>query len=110
MIFYTSVRCKLLLWKAKWGVWRPRKFGLHSSSACASSGLSPGPPDRFIELSVVPDEKPPHIPVMLKEVLHYLDIQRGQVCFLSYYLCKLFKFLSIYCFGVSLNIPKAYKP
>lgn len=99
MIFYVSVRCKPLVWKANlagWRAWRPRKFGLHSSSACTSSGLSPGPPDRSIELSVVSDEKPPHIPVMLKEVLHYLVIQRGQVRFHSYYLCKLFDFLRIY--------------
>lgn len=108
MIFNMSVRCKTLLWKANpmgWRVWRPQKFGLHSSSACTSSGLSPGPPDRSTELSTVSDEKPPHIPVMLKEVLHYLDIQRGQVCFHSYYMYKLFDFLRMYyCLSVFLNV------
>ncbi|KAK9542853.1 hypothetical protein VZT92_000679 [Zoarces viviparus] len=31
------------------------------------------------ELSSVLTQKPPHTPVMLKEVLHYLDVQPGQV-------------------------------
>lgn len=112
MISSMSMRCKPLLWKANLAggkVWRPRKFGLHSS-ACTSSGLSPGPPDRSLELSVVSDEKPPHTPVMLKEVLHYLDIQSGQVCLHSCYFCKLFDFLRIYyCLIVPLKMAKAHK-
>lgn len=53
---------------------------LHSSSVSASSGFDPGTLDKSVELSTVSNTKPPHTPVMLKEVLHYLDIQEGQVC------------------------------
>lgn len=54
----------------------------------ASSG--PGSLGRSEKLSSVPTEKPLHTPVMLKEVLHFLDIQPGQVCSHLFYLCKLF--------------------
>lgn len=96
MIFHMSVRSNPLLWKtnlAGWRAWRSWKLSLHSSSVCASSGLGPGPLNRSVELSSVSTEKPPHTPVMLKEVLHYLDIQLGQVCFHLCYLCKLFDVL-----------------
>uniref|UniRef100_A0AAQ4P6R2 12S rRNA N(4)-cytidine methyltransferase METTL15 n=1 Tax=Gasterosteus aculeatus aculeatus TaxID=481459 RepID=A0AAQ4P6R2_GASAC len=69
-----------MLWKtnrAVWRAWRSWKSSPHSSTACASSG--PGPLDRSEELSSVLTPKPPHTPVMLKEVLHYLDVQPGQV-------------------------------
>ncbi|XP_068436558.1 LOW QUALITY PROTEIN: 12S rRNA N4-methylcytidine (m4C) methyltransferase [Clinocottus analis] len=69
-----------MLWKANstvWRAWRSWKLSLHSSTACASSG--PGPLDKSEELSSVFTQSPPHKPVMLKEVLHYLDIQPGQV-------------------------------
>lgn len=81
-----------MLWKtnrAVWRAWRSWKSSPHSSTACASSG--PGPLDRSEELSSVLTPKPPHTPVMLKEVLHYLDVQPGQVRLHLRYFCKLFK-------------------
>ncbi|XP_070764388.1 12S rRNA N4-methylcytidine (m4C) methyltransferase [Enoplosus armatus] len=80
MIFHMSVRSNPMLRKtnlAVWRAWRSWKLSLHSSAVCASSG--PGPLDRSEELFSVSPEKPPHTPVLLKEVLHYLDIQLGQV-------------------------------
>ncbi|KAL3065571.1 hypothetical protein OYC64_015681 [Pagothenia borchgrevinki] len=80
MIFHLSVRSNPMLRKtnlAVWRAWRSWKLSLHSSTVCASSGT--GPLDRSEELSSVSSEKPPHTPVMVKEVLHYLDIQPGQV-------------------------------
>lgn len=88
MIFHMSVRSNPMLWKtnlAVWRAWGSWKLSLHSSTVCGSSG--PGPVDRSEELSSA--EKPPHTPVMLKEVLHYLDIQLGQVCLHLCYLCKI---------------------
>ncbi|XP_029000485.1 probable methyltransferase-like protein 15 [Betta splendens] len=79
MIFHMCARSNLLLRKehlAVWRAWRPWKLQ-HSSGVCASSG--PGPQDRSEDLSSVSPEKPLHTPVMLKEVLHFLDIQPGQV-------------------------------
>ncbi|KAM3626274.1 uncharacterized protein V6R79_026109 [Siganus canaliculatus] len=75
-----SARSNLILRKpnlAVWRVWRSWKLSLQLSTACESSG--PGPSHGSEEMSSVSTEKPPHIPVMLKEVLHYLDIQPGQV-------------------------------
>ncbi|XP_038556802.1 probable methyltransferase-like protein 15 isoform X1 [Micropterus salmoides] len=80
MISYMSVRSNQVLQKtnlAVWRAWRSLKLSVHCSTVCVSSG--PGPLDRSEELSPVSVEKPPHMPVMLKEVLHYLDIQLGQV-------------------------------
>ncbi|KAM3877044.1 12S rRNA N(4)-cytidine methyltransferase METTL15 [Diretmus argenteus] len=48
------------------------RFSGHSSTGGSPS--SPGLLDRPVST-----EKPPHTPVMLKEVLHYLDIHPGQV-------------------------------
>ncbi|KAM9366980.1 12S rRNA N(4)-cytidine methyltransferase METTL15 [Symphorus nematophorus] len=84
MVFLISLHSKPMLRKtnlAVWRAWRSWKLSLHSSTVCASSGpgLGPGPLDRSEELSSVSTEKPPHTPVMLTEVLHYLDIQLGQV-------------------------------
>ncbi|XP_072236815.1 12S rRNA N4-methylcytidine (m4C) methyltransferase [Leuresthes tenuis] len=62
---------------AAWRAWRTFMFGLHSSAVGLSSG--PCATDRSEELSAVSSEKPPHTPVMVKEVLHYLDIQPAQV-------------------------------
>ncbi|KAM4593733.1 12S rRNA N(4)-cytidine methyltransferase METTL15 isoform 1-T3 [Odontesthes bonariensis] len=62
---------------AAWRAWRTFTSGLHSSAVGLSSG--PGATDRSEELSAVSSEKPPHAPVMVKEVLHYLDIQPAQV-------------------------------
>ncbi|XP_070817667.1 12S rRNA N4-methylcytidine (m4C) methyltransferase isoform X2 [Chaetodon trifascialis] len=79
MIFHMSVRSNPILRKtnlAVWRAWKSWRLNLHSSTVCASSGAGPGPLDRSEELS---PEKPPHTPVMLKEVLQYLDIQQGQV-------------------------------
>ena len=69
---------------AAWRAWRTFTFGLHSSAVGLSSG--PGATDRSEELSAVSSEKPPHAPVMVKEVLHYLDIQPAQVCLHRSYL------------------------
>ncbi|XP_031180022.1 probable methyltransferase-like protein 15 isoform X1 [Sander lucioperca] len=80
MTFHMCVRSNPMLRKtnmAVWGAWRSWKLSLHSSTVYASPG--PGPLDRSEELSSVSTEKPPHTPVMLKEVLHYLDIKPGQV-------------------------------
>lgn len=81
MIFHIPVhsssviqKTNLVLWRS-WGTWRTLRLSLHSSVAAASS--APGPMDRPQEPSST--EKPPHTPVMLKEVLHYLDIQPAQV-------------------------------
>ncbi|XP_053180423.1 probable methyltransferase-like protein 15 [Scomber japonicus] len=74
MTFHLSVRFNPMLRKtnlAVWRLWRSWKLNLHSSTVCASSGSL----DKSEELS----EKPSHTPVMLKEMLHYLDIQPGQV-------------------------------
>ncbi|XP_070689436.1 12S rRNA N4-methylcytidine (m4C) methyltransferase [Pempheris klunzingeri] len=78
MIFQMVLRSNPMLRKtnlAVWRAWRSWKLSLHSSTVCTSSG--PGPLDRSEELSSI--KKLPHTPVMLKEVLHYLDIQPGQV-------------------------------
>ncbi|KAI3376977.1 hypothetical protein L3Q82_000215 [Scortum barcoo] len=75
MLSHMSVCASPMLQKANlavWRAWRSWKLSLHSSTVCASSG--PGPLDRSEEQSLA--EKPPHTPVMLKEVLHYLDIQQ----------------------------------
>ncbi|XP_039984968.1 probable methyltransferase-like protein 15 [Xiphias gladius] len=80
MIFHMSVRSNPVLRKtnlAVWRAWRSWKLSLRSSTLGASSG--PGPWNGSEELSSVSTENPPHTPVMLKEVLHYLDIQPGQV-------------------------------
>ncbi|KAM9766122.1 12S rRNA N(4)-cytidine methyltransferase METTL15 [Menidia menidia] len=63
--------------RAVWRAWRTFSSSLHPSVG----GLSPGPGtrNRSEELSAVSPEPPPHTPVMAKEVLHYLDIQPGQV-------------------------------
>ncbi|XP_034535544.1 probable methyltransferase-like protein 15 isoform X2 [Notolabrus celidotus] len=75
MIFHMSMRSNPILRRTHltvWRAWRSWKSRLHSSTLCASPG--PGPLDRSEE-----SEKPPHTPVMLKEVLQYLDVQQGQV-------------------------------
>ncbi|KAM8762810.1 12S rRNA N(4)-cytidine methyltransferase METTL15 isoform 3-T5 [Acanthopagrus schlegelii] len=80
MIFHMSVRCNPILRKtnlAVWRAWRSWKLGQHPCTVHSSSG--PGPLDKSEEQSSVSTEKPPHTPVMLKEVLHYLDVQPGQV-------------------------------
>ncbi|XP_035508190.1 probable methyltransferase-like protein 15 [Morone saxatilis] len=80
MVFHMCLRSNPLLRKANLAVrrvWRSWKISLHSSTLCASPG--PGSPDSSEEPTSVSTEKPLHTPVMLKEVLHYLDIQQGQV-------------------------------
>uniref|UniRef100_A0A674PGX3 12S rRNA N(4)-cytidine methyltransferase METTL15 n=1 Tax=Takifugu rubripes TaxID=31033 RepID=A0A674PGX3_TAKRU len=78
MLFHPSPRC-CLLWKslAGWRTWRSWLSSLHSSSVSAHSG--PGSLDGSTRLPSDSTDKVPHTPVMLKEVLHYLDIQQGQV-------------------------------
>ncbi|KAM4743981.1 12S rRNA N(4)-cytidine methyltransferase METTL15 [Anableps anableps] len=76
MVFNSNI----MIWKtnlAAQRAWRSLMLRLNSSAA----GLCSGPVswDRSDELSTASAEKPPHTPVMLKEVLHYLDIQPAQV-------------------------------
>ncbi|KAF7654893.1 hypothetical protein LDENG_00063420 [Lucifuga dentata] len=81
MICCVSVRSSPLSWKANlaaWRAWMSWKFSVHSSTA-GSTSSGPGSPDRTQEPSSVSTERPPHTPVMLKEVLHYLDIHPGQM-------------------------------
>lgn len=88
MILHMSVRSNLLLQKAPltvWRAWRAWRL-LHFSVAGTSSG--PGSLGRSEELSPVSTEKLLHTPVMLKEVLYFLNIQPGQVCLPL--LCKVF--------------------
>uniref|UniRef100_A0A3Q0RDD0 12S rRNA N(4)-cytidine methyltransferase METTL15 n=1 Tax=Amphilophus citrinellus TaxID=61819 RepID=A0A3Q0RDD0_AMPCI len=80
MIFHTTVRSYSMIQKphlAAWRAWRRLKLRLHSSFVGASSG--PGPVDRSEDPSAASAEKSPHTPVMLKEVLQYLDIKPAQV-------------------------------
>lgn len=74
-------------------------LSLHSSAVSASPNS--GSFDKSKEVFSVSAETPPHTPVMLKEVLHYLDIQPAQVCLHSNYLCKPFgvhDFVYVYLF------------
>lgn len=64
-------KTNLALWRAL----RTFRLSLHSSAV----GVSSGPEDKSEDGPEVSPDKPPHTPVMLKEVLHYLDIQPGQV-------------------------------
>lgn len=87
MISHMLLRSHPLLRKtnlAVWRAWRSWKLSLHTSTVSASPG--PGSWESE-ELSSVSAERPPHTPVMLKEVLHYLDVQPGQV---SLHLCCFF--------------------
>ncbi|XP_047436692.1 probable methyltransferase-like protein 15 [Mugil cephalus] len=80
MIFPVSSCSNSLLRKtnlAAWRAWRRLKLSVHSPVACASSG--PGPLEGSEDVPSGSAAKPPHTPVMLKEVLHYLDVQPAQV-------------------------------
>lgn len=77
MVFCIPVRSMSLTWNINLTMRRARTLKLYSSVAGTSSCR--GPPDGSEELSAVWSEKPPHTPVMLKEVLYYLDIQPAQV-------------------------------
>uniref|UniRef100_A0A3Q3XB39 12S rRNA N(4)-cytidine methyltransferase METTL15 n=1 Tax=Mola mola TaxID=94237 RepID=A0A3Q3XB39_MOLML len=81
MIFQLSVRSCPLSRKTNLTGWRVLRSCLHSSSICALPGTGPGPGCLYSpeELSSVSTEKPHHTPVLLKEVLHNLDVQPGQV-------------------------------
>ncbi|XP_068179007.1 12S rRNA N4-methylcytidine (m4C) methyltransferase [Antennarius striatus] len=87
MIFHVGVRFNPTTYLVVQRAWKACKLGIHSPAIGASSSPFPGPgpgpdpgsTDRSEELSSVSIEKPPHTPVMLKEVLHYLDVQVGQV-------------------------------
>lgn len=88
MICHISVHLRPLLRKTNLAVWKVRRSWKSSlnSTVCASSSPGPGPGPglgplgRSEDTSSVTPEKPPHCPVMLKEVLQYLDVQKGQVC------------------------------
>lgn len=75
-------------------------LSLHSSAVSAS--LGPGSLDKSKEVSSVSAETRPHTPVMLKEVLHYLDIQPAQVCLHPNYLCEAF---GVVKYGVKEQCP-----
>ncbi|KAM6942842.1 12S rRNA N(4)-cytidine methyltransferase METTL15 [Xenentodon cancila] len=60
-----------------WRVWRTFTLSLHSSVVGAS--FSPGRSERSKDLSPGSAERSPHMPVMVKEVLHDLDIQPTQM-------------------------------
>nr|XP_019935696.1 PREDICTED: probable methyltransferase-like protein 15 isoform X1 [Paralichthys olivaceus] len=80
MIYHMFLRSNPVLWKthlAVWRSWRSWKLSLHSSTIGASSGT--GHSDRSEDPCSPSSENPPHTPVMLKEVLHNLNIQPGQV-------------------------------
>ncbi|XP_003445738.1 12S rRNA N(4)-cytidine methyltransferase METTL15 [Oreochromis niloticus] len=79
MIFHMTVRSYPMrkTHLAAWRAWRRLRPRFYSSFVGASSG--PGPGDGSEDPSAVSAEKPPHTPVMLKEVLQYLDIQPAQV-------------------------------
>ncbi|XP_006780324.1 probable methyltransferase-like protein 15 isoform X1 [Neolamprologus brichardi] len=80
MIFHMTVRSYPMMRKthlAARRAWRRLRPRLNSCFVGASSG--PGHEDRSEDPSAVSAEKPPHTPVMLKEVLQYLDIQPAQV-------------------------------
>ncbi|XP_015239604.1 PREDICTED: probable methyltransferase-like protein 15 isoform X1 [Cyprinodon variegatus] len=65
---------KIMIWKtspAALTAWRSLMWKLSSAAGLCSG---PGSSD-----SSVSDEKPPHTPVMLKEILHYLDLKPAQV-------------------------------
>ncbi|KAM9409151.1 12S rRNA N(4)-cytidine methyltransferase METTL15 [Pholidichthys leucotaenia] len=80
MIFHMPLHSYPVIRKtnlAAWRAWRRFKMSLHSTFDGVSSG--PGPLDGFEEHPAVPAEKLLHTPVMLREVLHYLNIQPAQV-------------------------------
>ncbi|XP_047219457.1 probable methyltransferase-like protein 15 [Girardinichthys multiradiatus] len=76
MLFNSNI----MIWKTNPAVrtaWRSLTQRLNSAAAGLCSG--PFSWDGSDGLSSVSAEKPPHTPVMLREVLHYLDIQQAQV-------------------------------
>uniref|UniRef100_A0A3Q2ULX9 12S rRNA N(4)-cytidine methyltransferase METTL15 n=1 Tax=Fundulus heteroclitus TaxID=8078 RepID=A0A3Q2ULX9_FUNHE len=76
MLFNSNLR----LWKthpAAWAAWRSLLLRLNPPAAGLCPGL--GSRDMSDGLSSVSEERPLHTPVMLKEVLHYLEIQPAQV-------------------------------
>ncbi|XP_061614661.1 probable methyltransferase-like protein 15 isoform X3 [Phyllopteryx taeniolatus] len=82
MVFHISTPSCRLFQRTSFAVRTVQKLwnlNLHLKTAglCALSG--PGSLCKSEELYTASTEKPPHVPVMLKEVLHYLDIQPGQV-------------------------------
>ena len=101
MLFNPSPRC-CLLWRsmAACKAWRSWLSSCHSSSVLVHSG--PGTLDGSTQLSSVSAENPPHTPVMLKEVLHYLDIQQGQV---RNHICCLVN-EAIFCFFFKCSLKK----
>ncbi|XP_020569101.1 probable methyltransferase-like protein 15 isoform X3 [Oryzias latipes] len=69
-----------MILKTKVAVWRAwRTFTVSLQSSAVSSSAGPGSPTGSSNASSVFAEKPLHTPVMVKEVLHYLDIQPAQV-------------------------------
>uniref|UniRef100_A0A8C7XZV1 12S rRNA N(4)-cytidine methyltransferase METTL15 n=1 Tax=Oryzias sinensis TaxID=183150 RepID=A0A8C7XZV1_9TELE len=69
-----------MILKTKVAVWRAwRTFTVSLQSSAVSSSAGPGSPTGSSNASSVFAEKPLHTPVLVKEVLHYLDIQPAQV-------------------------------
>lgn len=90
MAFHQCVRSVTLIWRTNRTRWRPRWscwLRERCSSVSASSGFTRGALDTPKDPPSGSAEKPPHTPVLLKEVLHYLDIQRGEVCLVCIYTC-----------------------
>ncbi|XP_061886793.1 probable methyltransferase-like protein 15 [Entelurus aequoreus] len=78
MIFHISARSSRLFQKQTLAVRKLWNSNFYSQTAlCVFSG--PGASCKSHERVSVSTEKLPHVPVMLKEVLHYLDIKPGQV-------------------------------
>lgn len=79
-----------MILKTKVAVWRAwRTFTVSLQSSAVSSSAGPGSPTGSSNASSVFAEKPLHTPVMVKEVLHYLDIQPAQVWFSIFSVCVL---------------------
>lgn len=89
---------QLLAYRGKWRVhkcayhccWRkPNKPQLFSSS---SSLFTPDCHSRSTKHSSLQADQKPHTPVLLKEVLQYMDIKPGQVRNFCFLICSIFFF------------------
>ncbi|XP_077569434.1 12S rRNA N(4)-cytidine methyltransferase METTL15 isoform X2 [Stigmatopora nigra] len=82
MIFHIPSPSRQLFQKRSLAVQSVMRFWnlkLNSQTASFGADSGSGPSCKSEEQRYISTEKPPHMPVMLKEVLHYLDIQPGHV-------------------------------